>query len=123
MTRPNVLSSNTYDHRGKKSLRHHAAEGDTPGYDISYREAGKKIGVEVKGTGAESFGNFELTQGERETAEKMGARYRVWLVAGVRSTSPVMEVVRNPARMLEAGQLTSSPVLCENRAFALAGSR
>lgn len=95
----------------KDSLRHHAANGETPGYDISYREEGRLVAVEVKGTIAKAFPNFEMTQGEREAAAELGDRYQVWLVSGVGSTTPRVEILVHPDSDLSSGDLVADPLL------------
>jgi hypothetical protein len=95
----------------KDSIRHHAAVGETPGYDISYVEDGQLVAVEVKGTVGKAFANFEITEGEMNAAVRHGAAYQVWLVSDVLSTSPQIEIVVDPAKRLSVGTLWAEPVL------------
>ena len=97
--------------QGKKKLRHHSVEGETPGYDISYDEGGERVAVEVKGTGGDSFANFELTEGERTAAAEMGDQYRLWFVSGVRTTNVHFEELTNPSKLLTDCVLTAAPLL------------
>lgn len=41
----------------------------------------------------------------------MGKEYQLWLVSDVRSAKPRIEVLRNPAKLLASGILTTNAVL------------
>lgn len=75
-----------------ETLVHHAAIGETPGYDLSYSLAGELFAVEVKGTVSDSMDSFEITAGEVRAARRLGSRYHLYLVAKVDSDSPLLEV-------------------------------
>src|SRR5690349_13557180 len=81
---------------GKKGIRHCASE--RLGYDLEYKEGGRIVGVEVKGTPRQTFKNFELTQRELEAAERLGTNCELWLVANIRSRAASVEIIRNPHR-------------------------
>jgi len=78
----------------RETLVHHAAIGETPGYDLSYSTSDGLIGVEVKGTTAETMDNFELTAGELEAARRLGERYHLYLVASVDAATAALQVLR-----------------------------
>ncbi|WP_420347215.1 DUF3883 domain-containing protein [Pelagibius sp.] len=88
-----------------------ANEGETPGWDIEYTDAnGQTIAVEVKGTNAAAFTSIELTGGEWGAAQRLGKRYRLFLVADCLSTNPQIEEVRNPAALADKGALELTPI-------------
>ena len=95
---------------GKKGIRHLAADGVTPGYDLEYKEGGRRVAVEVKGTTGRQFTSFELTEREREAAETLGDDFQLWLVADLRSSSPSFEVISNPLQRLKQ-EWTKTPLL------------
>ena len=59
-------------------LRHHAAEGDTSGYDISYEDSsGQLQAIEVKGTAGSKFASPDLTDNELAAANKLMSNYTI----------------------------------------------
>jgi hypothetical protein len=105
-----LLVKGELQRQGKKGIRHLAAEGVTPGYDLEYREGRRVVAVEVKGTTGRQFTSFELTEREREAAETRGDDFQLWLVADLRSSSPSFEVVSNPLQRLTQ-EWTKTPLL------------
>ena len=84
-----------------------AQRGETPGYDIQYVSPdGTEIGVEVKSTVLFSFGSIDLTGNEWEAARRMRERYRLALVARVRTPKPLIAVIEDPYGKFEAGGLS-----------------
>jgi hypothetical protein len=82
------------------TLRHHAANGETPGYDLSYGPADSVVAVEVKGSVQASVASIELTANEWGAAKSLGDRYHLYIVGNVNSTRPVIEVIENAAARL-----------------------
>jgi hypothetical protein len=76
-----------------ETLVHHAAIGETPGYDLSYSRDGDLFAVEVKGTVSASMDTFEITAGEVLASRRLGSRYHLYLVASVDSSSPNLQVI------------------------------
>jgi hypothetical protein len=76
-----------------ETLVHHAAIGETPGYDLSYSRDGELFAVEVKGTVSASMDTFEITAGEVLASRRLGSRYHLYLVASVDSSSPNLQVI------------------------------
>lgn len=76
-----------------ETLVHHAAIGETPGYDLSYSHAGELFAVEVKGTVSDSMDSFEITAGEVLASRRLGSRYHIYLVAKVDSDAPALQVI------------------------------
>jgi hypothetical protein len=90
---------------GATEIRHVAADGETPGWDIQYRDAdGELNAVEVKGASGSAFPNFELTQGEFNAARRFGRLYSVYLVADCFSSDPKVQRIHDPAALLQAGR-------------------
>jgi len=77
-----------------ETLVHHAAIGETPGYDLSYSHAGELFAVEVKGTVSDSMDSFEITAGEVLASRRLGSRYHIYLVAKVDSDAPALQVIK-----------------------------
>jgi hypothetical protein len=85
---------------GAHGVRHVAFEGDKPGWDIEYFDAAKTLQrVEVKGTVAAAFPNFQLTAGELNAALKWGQTYWLFLIARCEGRS-IITRINNPAAML-----------------------
>jgi hypothetical protein len=89
---------------GWTAVRWVADAGETPGWDIEYRDAdGVLQAVEVKATTAEAFGSLELTANEWAQAQRLADRYWLLLVTDVRR-QPRVEWVQNPARQVTEGR-------------------
>nr|WP_121272494.1 YDG/SRA domain-containing protein [Pedobacter schmidteae] len=93
------------------TLRHHAAENEKDGYDISYTDLnGDPVYIEVKATSAASFPSFIITINELTSAERYGAAYHVYLVNKVTSKDVKIELVKDIAGLLDKGDFLKSPV-------------
>jgi len=89
---------------------HRAGDGETPGWDIDYRDAdGVLQRVEVKGTVSGAFTGVELTAGEMRAAKAHGEGYWLYLVAGCLTERPKVQAVRNPAALLADGLWAAIP--------------
>ena len=88
---------------------HHAALGETPGYDLSFVRDGIHHCVEVKGTVGISMASFVITRKEWAAAEEFGARYHLYLVSGVEGASPALQVLTDPSS--SGAQLAREPRL------------
>jgi hypothetical protein len=84
----------------RATVRHHAADGKTPGYDLSYGDGKSLVAVEVKGSVQAVVGSIELTANEWRAAQDLGDRYHLYMVGGVHSNRPMLEVVENAAARL-----------------------
>jgi hypothetical protein len=97
---------------GARDIRHVAADGEKPGWDIQYLDAdGNLNAVEVKGSSASAFPNFELTQGEFNAARRLGRRYGVYLVADCFSRNPKVQRIQDPVALLGQRSLEAHPIL------------
>jgi hypothetical protein len=80
----------------------------TPGWDITSFDAdGQELLIEVKASEGSKISDVEVTINEWVQAERNSgnSRYRIYLVTNV-FTKPVIEVVENPAKMVDEGSLT-----------------
>lgn len=80
----------------------------TPGWDVtSFEESGEERLIEVKASDAKEIKDVELTVNEWSQAKLHldSNRYCVYLVSEVFKT-PVVQIVRNPAKLESAGTLT-----------------
>jgi hypothetical protein len=94
-----------------KTLRHNAIENEKDGYDISYVDlSGKPRYIEVKATSAASFASFLLTINELTAAENYREAYFIYLVNRVTSKDVSIEVIGNPAELLQTEKLIKSPM-------------
>jgi hypothetical protein len=85
------------------TLRWTASEGDLPGWDIEYMSSGELNAIEVKASAGPAFPSIELSSNELASAKRLGAAYRLMLVAQVRTTSPQIQIIDNPAALIEQG--------------------
>jgi hypothetical protein len=94
----------------RRSLDWPARRDECPGWDIEYRDAkNRRIAIEVKGTKARHASSFELTANEWEAAQKLGARFWFYLVAGCFTKAPVIQTIRNPNRKFQKGEMKLQP--------------
>ncbi|MDA1095448.1 MAG: DUF3883 domain-containing protein [Acidobacteria bacterium] len=84
---------------------------ELPGYDIDYEDQGVRHAVEVKGTTGSYFPAIELTINEWRAAKELGERFSLYLVANCEGALPCVQVIRNPASLVAAGQADVSPLL------------
>ena len=80
----------------------------TPGWDItSFDSNGGEIFIEVKASEGKKINDVELTINEWVQAEKNldSGKYKIYLVSNVFS-NPIIEVVENPASMVETGEFS-----------------
>lgn len=95
---------------------HRAAIGETPGWDIDYRDAaGTLQRVEVKGTTAAAFSGIEFTANEMNSAKANGPAYWLCLVAGCETKTPRVQMIQDPAAKLAAGFWSAKPAVFEVR--------
>lgn len=83
-------------------------ENRTPGWDVtSFDEQGREIFIEVKSSEGKKISDVELTVNEWYQAEshKETNQYKVYLLSDV-FVKPVMEIIDNPARRVQGGELT-----------------
>jgi hypothetical protein len=85
--------------------------GELPGWDIEYKSTGKLQALEVKASGGPAFPSIELSANEWNAARRLGAAYRLVLVAQVRSTSPQIQIIENPAALVEQGRIGLEPAM------------
>jgi len=93
------------------TLRWTADAGETPGWDIEYTSAGELVAIEVKATGGPAFPYVELSANEWNAATRLGAAYRIMLVAEVKTRSAKVEVIGNPAELVQRGSIRIEPAL------------
>lgn len=94
---------------GCTACTHRAAVGETPGWDIDYRDAkGLLQRVEVKGTIAAAFASIDLTANEMKAAKEHAAQYWLCLVAECETKQPKIQLIQNPARRIASGEWAAS---------------
>lgn len=101
--RTNVIHSN---------LIHRAAISETPGWDIDYLDgSGVLQRIEVKGTVAGAFADFNITTNELNAAKEHGLNYWLYLVCRCLTDEPIIQIMQNPGEKLNSGQLVAKPLL------------
>lgn len=93
------------------TLRWTASEGDLPGWDIDYTSSAGLNAIGVKASAGPAFPSIELSSNEWASAKRLGAAYRLMLVAQVRTTSPQIQIIENPAALIEQGRIVIEPVM------------
>ncbi len=95
---------------GATNIRHVASAGETPGWDIEYRDAdGNLNAIEVKGTSGDAFISFEMTDNELAAARNLGQCYWIYLIAKCLGRRANVHAVRNPFAKIEQGQFLCRP--------------
>ncbi len=103
-----LVDGGKVDLAAKVNWHREDATNRTPGWDItSYDLEGQEIFIEVKASEGKNIGDVELTINEWIQAGKCvdNGKYVVYLVSDVFS-SPVIEKVVNPAKLVSDGVLT-----------------
>ena len=91
-------------------LRWVAEAGEKPGWDIEFYDAqGRLIAVEVKATTEKSFASIELTEREWTQAQQLKDSYWLILVAEALTEEPKLEIIENPAALVENNDASISP--------------
>ncbi|UJW75792.1 MrcB family domain-containing protein [Rhizobium sp. SL42] len=86
-----------------------AREGETPGWDItSMNQAGEKIFIEVKSSVGSAVSGLIVTANEWQAAVKYGASYHVYVVTNAMHGKATIEIIQDPAKLVEAGHVTIS---------------
>ena len=67
--------------------------------------------IGVKASAGPAFPSIELSSNEWASAKRLGAAYRLMLVAQVRTTSPQIQIIENPAALIEQGRIVIEPVM------------
>ena len=97
---------------GCAEIVHRAAQRETPGWDIDYRDGdGVLHRVEVKGTVAGAFTSIDLTANELRAAQAHGAQYWIFLVANCLTDHPKIQRICGPAERLSTGAWQAVPAL------------
>jgi hypothetical protein len=91
------------------TLRWTSDAGELPGWDIEYKSQEKLYVFEVKASGGPAFPSIEISANEWDAAKRLGSQYRLMLVAQVRSTSPQIQIIENPAALVDQGQVDLQP--------------
>jgi hypothetical protein len=104
---------------GARNIRWIAKEGGTPGWDLQYETPkGELIAIEVKGTTGARFANIELTVGEWTAAAALEERYWLYLVADCCTSTPKIQRLQNPARLVHSGAASIIPIVYRFTAWA-----
>lgn len=97
---------------GCADCTHRAALGETPGWDIDYRDAqGVLQRVEVKGTVAAAFSAIDLTKNEMTAAVQHEENYWICLIAKCETQGPRIQLLRNPAKYIGEGAWRAKPTV------------
>lgn len=96
---------------GAMAIRHVAAESETSGWDVEYKDAdGNLYAVEVKGSSGSAFVSFDVTDGEPREARRLGQRYWIYLVSDCFSSHPKLQRIQDPAAMLDSNVFATKPI-------------
>lgn len=82
-----------------------------PGYDIkSFDKNGNEIFIEVKSTKSKNKEYFEITDNEKNAAEKIGDAYFIYLVTSA-LTNPIISLkIQNPIRYVQQNKVLMEPL-------------
>jgi hypothetical protein len=93
------------------SLRWVSDEGKTPGWDIEYVAGKRKIAVEVKASAGPALPSVEITANEWSAAQRLGANYRLFIVANANGSTPLVEEIRDPAEGVQTSLFEITPTI------------
>jgi hypothetical protein len=93
------------------NVRWLSSDGELPGYDLSYEDQGVRNAVEVKGTTGSYFPAIELTINEWRAAEQLTANFWLYLVCGCETSSPSLEIIKDPFTLFRSGSGSLTPLL------------
>ncbi|MBA4010937.1 MAG: hypothetical protein C0481_03645 [Phenylobacterium sp.] len=100
------------EHPGSTAHFHRAAMGETPGWDIDFRDEGGTLQrVEVKGTTGGGFTGIEVTAGELRSARTHRQGYWLYLVAGCLTASPKVQIIQDPVSYIETSAWAATPAV------------
>jgi hypothetical protein len=91
---------------------HHAAKGETPGWDItSYDADGQEMFIEVKSSIGKVISTVEITANEWAAAHHKQHRdkYHLYFVTEALSRAPCIEILRAPHTYVASGELILDP--------------
>ena len=99
---------------------HEEAENNRPGWDItSFDTKGNVKRIEVKATLSKSFNSLNLTANELAAAETYRDSYYLYLVTEVNyKGAKKVEVLCNPASLIENGSIQIRPTMHEVKLFS-----
>ena len=107
-----LIKENRPDLAARVKWHREDAGNRTPGWDISsFDKNGEEFYIEVKASEGQKISDVELTINEWVQAKNNmeNNKYKVYLVSDVFS-NPVIEIIDNPASMVEQGMLTLNVV-------------
>jgi len=105
-----LLTSNLVPNVNATNVKHVANE--KLGWDIEYTDKnGEEIKVEVKGSVASKFLNFELTENELTNLKKLDSSYHIYLVASCMSKSKKVQIIEDMNSRMYSGKASASPVI------------
>jgi hypothetical protein len=94
----------------RSTLRWVARDGEKPGWDIEYVGAnGELERIEVKGATTKNLTGVEITANEWRAAAEHRSSYSLILVAECLSSTPTVQLIRDPFALLESGDLLAEP--------------
>lgn len=97
-------------------IRWHGPKGEFPGWDItSFDDSGEKVYIEVKSCVGRTISTVTLTVNEWHAARDPDSRdrYNIYLVFNALSDKPSIEIIRNPASIVEEFKLSCTPIVYE----------
>jgi hypothetical protein len=97
-------------------IRWHGPNREFPGWDItSFDDGGVELFIEVKACAGKAISTVNLTVNEWQAACDPGLRdrYAIYLVTNVLSAKPRVEIMRNPAAIIENSRLSCTPIVYE----------
>lgn len=86
-----------------------ASRGETPGWDLSYRDGTDAVYVEVKGTTGPRFAAVEITANEWIAAQRHREQFHLYLVTECIQANPKLQVIVDPWGVADRGSLDVQP--------------
>lgn len=83
-----------------------------PGYDIkSFDKNGNEIFIEVKSTKSKNKEFFEITENEKNAAERIGDDYFIYQVTSALTNPSISSIIQNPIKYVQQNKVMMEPLV------------
>ena len=96
----------------EKIIKQYKDLSNFPGYDIkSFDKNGNEIFIEVKSTKSKNKEYFEITENEKNAAEKIGDDYFIYQVTSALTNPVISSIIQNPIKYVQQNKVLMEPLV------------